>query len=100
MQVKLITTDGETRKINIKSFQDAKHQICGEGYLSPIEILTMSDGKLLLLDEEGKLKNLPFNENATKLAHEKSTIYPSDYIVGNVIIVDDVDEFDALSYKE
>jgi hypothetical protein len=54
----------------------------------------------MLLDEEGKLKGLEFNEEATRIAKEDNLIYPSDFIVGNVIIVDDVDEFDNLGYSE
>jgi hypothetical protein len=60
----------------------------------------MLDGRLMLLDEEGKLKGLEFNEEATRIAKEDNLIYPSDYIAGNAIIVDDVDEFDALGYEE
>jgi hypothetical protein len=59
----------------------------------------MSDGKLMLIDEEGKLKELGFNELATKMAKDDFLIYPSDFIAGDVIIVDDVDEFDNLSYS-
>jgi hypothetical protein len=52
-----------------------------------------------VIDEEGKLKNLEINEIATQIAHENNSIYPSDYIVGDVLLVDDVDEFDALPYE-
>lgn len=100
MQVTLITTEGDIKKVNIKTFKDAKHFVSKEYYESPIEILTMSDGRLMLLDEEGKLKELPFNEEATRRAKEDNLIFPSDYIAGNVIIVDDVDEFDSLAYQE
>jgi hypothetical protein len=99
MQVTLITTEGDIKKVNIKTFKDAKHFVSKEHYESPIEILYMSDGRLILLDEEGKLKDLDYNEEATRRAKEDNLIYPSDYIVGNVIIVDDVDEFDNLGYS-
>jgi hypothetical protein len=100
MQVTLITTEGEIKKVNIKSFKDAKHFVSKDFYESPIEMLTMDDGRLMLLDEEGKLKGLKFNEEATRRAKDDNLIYPSDFIAGNVIIVDDVDEFDALGYEE
>jgi hypothetical protein len=45
-----------------------------------------------------ELKNLDFNENATILAHELNVIYPSDYIVGDILVVD-LDEFDGLPYE-
>jgi hypothetical protein len=100
MQVTLITTEGEIKKVNIKSFKDAKHFVSKDFYESPIEMLTMDDGRLMLLDEEGKLKGLKFNEEATRRAKDDNLIYPSDFIAGNVIIVDDVDEFDSLGYSE
>jgi hypothetical protein len=100
MQVTLITTEGDIKKVNIKTFKDAKHFVSKDFYESPIEVLTMSDGRLMLLDEEGKLKNLEFNEEATRRAKDDNLIYPSDFIAGNVIIIDDVDEFDSLGYSE
>ena len=100
MQVTLITTENEIKKVNIKTFKDAKHFVSKDFYESPIEIITMSDGRLMLLDEEGKLKGLEYNEEATIRAKDENLIYPSDFIVGNVIIVDDVDEFDSLAYQE
>ena len=100
MQVTLITTENEIKKVNIKTFKDAKHFVSKDFYESPIEILTMPDGRLMLLDEEGKLKGLEYNEEATIRAKDENLIYPSDFIVGNVIIVDDVDEFDGLAYQE
>ena len=100
MQVTLITTENEIKKVNIKTLKDAKHFVSKDFYESPIEILTMSDGRLMLLDEEGKLKGLEYNEEATIRAKDENLIYPSDFIVGNVIIVDDVDEFDGLAYQE
>jgi hypothetical protein len=100
MQVTLITTEGDIKKVNIKTFKDAKHFVSKDFYESPIEVLTMSDGRLMLLDEEGKLKGLEYNEEATRRAKDDNLIYPSDFIVGNVIIVDDVDEFDSLGYSE
>ena len=99
MEVKLITTDEQIKKININSFQDAKHYVSSLHYKSPLEMLNMPNGTLILIDEEGKLKGLPYNEEATKMAHENALIYPSDYIVGDAILVEDVDEFDAISYK-
>ena len=53
----------------------------------------------MVIDEDGKLKNLEINEIATEIAHESNSIYPSDYIVGDVLVVDDVNEFDDLPYE-
>ena len=62
MQVTLITTEGDIKKVNIKPFKDAKHFVSKDFYESPIEVLTMSDGRLMLLDEEGKIKKLEYKE--------------------------------------
>lgn len=99
MNVTLITTDGKKSKVNIKTFDEARQLVCNSQYNSPAEIIVMLDGTFILIDEEGKLKNLDINELATQIAHENNSIYPSDYIVGDVLIVDDVDEFDALPYE-
>lgn len=99
MQVTLITTEGDIKKVNIKTFRDAKNFVSKDFYESPIEILTLLDGRLMLIDEEGKLKELEYNIEATRIAKKNNLIYPSDYIVGNALIVDDVDEFDNLSYS-
>jgi hypothetical protein len=99
MQVTLITTESDIKKVNIKTFRDAKNFVSKDFYESPIEILTLLDGRLMLIDEEGKLKELEYNIEATRIAKENNLIYPSDYIVGNALIVDDVDEFDNLSYS-
>jgi hypothetical protein len=99
MNVTLISTDGKRRKVNIKTFDEARKLVCNYQYNSPAEIIVMADGTFIVIDEEGKLKNLEINEIATQIAHENNSIYPSDYIVGDVLLVDDVDEFDALPYE-
>lgn len=99
MTVTLITTDGKKRKVNIKTFDEARQLVCNYQYNSPAEIIVMTDGTFIVIDEEGKLKNLEINEQATQIAYENNSIYPSDYIVGDVLLVDDVDEFDALPYE-
>jgi hypothetical protein len=99
MKAVLITVAGEEIKIVLTSFDSARKMICEYGYNSPLEIINLQDGKCMLIDEEGKLKKLALNQVATDLAHTIEAIYPSDYIVGNVIIIDDVDEFDELPYE-
>ena len=98
MEATLITTDNKKRKIKIKTFDEARQLVCDFNYNSSIEISILNDGTAILLDEEGKLKNLPFNEIATQIAHAGGGIYPSDFIVGDVLLVD-LDEFDGLPYE-
>ena len=99
MNVTLITTDGKKRKVSINTFDDARQMVCNYQYNSSVEIIVLMDGSFILIDEEGKLKNLALNEVATEIAHENNCIYPSDCIVGDVLLVDDVDEFDSLPFE-
>jgi len=99
MNVTLITTDGSRKKINIKSFDEARQLVCNYQYNSSAEIIVLMDGSFILFDEEGKLKNLKINEIATEIAHNNNCLYPSDCIVGDVIMVDDIDEFDSLPFE-
>ena len=99
MIVILITTDGSKEKKTIKTFEEARQLVCSYKHNSPAEVIVLADGTFILMDEEGKLKNLKVNELATEIAHENNSIYPSDCIVGDVLLVNDVDEFDLLPYK-
>lgn len=49
-----------------------------------IEIVYLSDGRLMVLNEEGKLNDLPFNALATKLYNPHAAL--PDYIVGDVLV--------------
>lgn len=48
-----------------------------------IECLNLSVGRLLICNEEGKLKGLDFNERATDLVRKNGY---NDYIVGDVLL--------------
>jgi hypothetical protein len=99
MNVILITTDGKRKKVNIKTFDEARQLVCNFQYNSSAEIIVLMDGTFIVMDEEGKLKKLERNQIATEIAQENNSIYPSDYIAGDVILVDDVDEFDSLPFE-
>jgi len=99
MNVTLITTDGNRKKVNIKTFDEARQLVCNYQYNSSAEIVVLMDGSFILLDEEGKLKKLNFNEVATQIAQDNNCLYPSDYIAGDVLLIDDIDEFDGLPYE-
>jgi len=99
MTVTLITTDGSRKKVTIKSFDEARQLVCNYQYNSPAEIVILESSTFILIDEEGKLKNLEVNKIATSLAHLNEAIYPSDCIVGDVLLIDEIDEFDSLPYE-
>jgi hypothetical protein len=96
MKAVLITTDNEKKSIEIKSIRDLKTKICSDFYKSPMEIIHLENNSCLIIDEEGKFKDLDFNELATKIAHDNNSISPSDFVSGNAILINDIDEFDML----
>ena len=50
-----------------------------------IEIVPLTKNRLMIVDEEGKLKGLPLNPMATKIYDEESFCV-ADIIVGNALI--------------
>lgn len=54
-----------------------------------VEFIYLKDDKILIIDEEGKLKNSEINKEATKLVKQSSFIGDYlDYIVGIAILID------------
>ena len=84
----IIKVDGtvvETEPANGTDFKLAEMKaVIGGGY---IEIFALSDGRLMVLDEEGKLKRFPRNPKATELARDR--LMYGDFICGDVLVCDD-----------
>ena len=56
------------------------------GYIGGhIEIVPLKNNRLMIVDEEGKLKNLPYNKPATEI-YDKESFCVADIIVGNALI--------------
>lgn len=89
----LIRTEGEIvdiKPLNKKSFTLEEMQAFVGGN---IEIITLPSGKVLVVNEEGKLNGLPKNEHATEIWKEEYPIekYPHNndsLVVGDVLISD------------
>ncbi len=64
-----------------KTFRLEELQAIVGGY---IQIIALSDGRLMVLNEEGKLKNLPPNHAATELTRD--VLCSGDYIAGDVLV--------------
>lgn len=80
---KLYRYDGIIEDVTPKSGSDftlEEMQAMVGGY---IETLSLTDGKWIVVNEEGKLNNLPLNFNATKIIRDNGY---NDYIVGNALI--------------
>jgi len=54
-----------------------------------IEMMSLPDGRHMILNEEGKLTSLPLNLMATALAGTSGVLGPSDYIAGDVLVCED-----------
>lgn len=79
----LYTTDGERRKVtpsNGTDFSLEELQGFVGGY---IEIIRLGASKLMVINEEGKLHNLPLNIKATGIIQQYGR---NDVIVGNTLV--------------
>jgi len=80
----LITSSGQVKEmtfskkmITLKEMQD-----CVEGY---IEFVWLKDGKILVVNEDGKIKGLESNPIATGIIMRQGI---NDHIVGNALLID------------
>lgn len=83
----IIKTNGEvieTAPKNGTDFQLEELQSIVGGY---IEIVNLQDGRIICLNEEGKLYNLPYNTRATDIL--RAALLTIDFIVGDVLVCKD-----------
>ena len=99
MEAVLYALDGTKRKIKVSSFVEARGIVCNYDPNGLAEIVRLPDGNLFMIDEEGKNKNYPINKIATSMAHLNEAIYPHDCIVGDVLLFEDENEFEEMSYE-
>lgn len=82
---KFIKASGEKIDItpcNKKMFELEEAQALVGGY---IQIIHVGNDRVMVFDEEGKLKRKPVNQVATMIAKMHRAIFPTDFIVGDVI---------------
>lgn len=77
--ISLIITPANGQTFTLEELQTAVG-----GYIETIELL---DGRVMVINEEGKLENLPKNPIATAVALDAG-IAKNDYIVGNALVCD------------
>lgn len=82
----IIRTDGTEENLFGLTLDNMQKAVGGN-----IEIIPTNDGRLMVLNEEGKLLELPLNRKATLLT--RGVVAPSDLIVGDVIVANN-DEID------
>lgn len=86
MKAKIYKADGtviEATPANGTDFQLEELQKIVGGY---IEIVSLLDNEIMVINEEGKLADLPVNEKATEFYIEANGF--DDYIVGDVLVCD------------
>jgi hypothetical protein len=76
----IITPNGSTTILTDCSLASLQKAVGGY-----IEIIHLEDGRLLVIDEEGKLKGLTENPTATMLLHTAGGM-PQDFVVGTVVL--------------
>jgi hypothetical protein len=98
MEAILYRLDGRKSKMKIDSFVDARRIVCNYDANGLAEVVKLNNGFILLIDEEGKLKNYSINKEATSMAHLNESIYPHDCIFGDALLLDE-NEFEDLIYE-
>jgi hypothetical protein len=77
--MQLLKTDGTTQEYDDNTLEGMQAAVGGY-----IQIVNTKDGKLMVMNEEGKLEGLEFNETATEMVE----LFPGDYVAGNVLIAE------------
>lgn len=85
IMAKLYKTSGETLDVEPRNGTDFQYDELNSFVGGLIEIIWLNNEDLMVVNEEGKLKDLPFNEKATELY---GSIFgeSTDFIVGDALI--------------
>ena len=81
----LIKTNGEETNVTPQNKTDFKLDELQNYVGGIIEIVRTKDNKMMVINEEGKINELPMNEKATDLYIHSDF----DFIVGDVLICDE-----------
>ena len=83
--IKTDSTYVEVQPKNGKKFSLKELQEYVGGY---IELITLPNtNEYMVINEEGKIMNLPENGFASAIAQDQTAIYEDDYIAGDVLII-------------
>ncbi|WP_289075725.1 DUF3846 domain-containing protein [uncultured Bacteroides sp.] len=83
----IIYEDGTEKEVSPKNGTDFKLEEMQDVVNGYIDIIRMGDGKIMVINDEGKFE-CEYNRRATEIAHSYGTLFPGDYISGNVILCD------------
>lgn len=88
MQTMRINTDGIIKDIKPSNRNNFRLKELRDIVNGMVELVNLSKRKVyMVINEEGKLLNLPRNEGATALWEEEYGSNTGDYIVGDVAII-------------
>lgn len=82
----IIKANGKTIYVDPKNGTDFSLEELQSFVGGNIQIVHLLRGELMVINEEGKLRNLPVNEEMTILAKWKGAISGNDFIVGDALI--------------
>lgn len=86
MESYILCTNGEKKVVRPKNGTDFK-LVELQGFVGGyIEVVTLDNGRIMVVNEEGKLLGLDYNIGATNLVYECGI---KDLIVGDVLVCDD-----------
>ena len=83
----IIKTTGEVVEVSPENGTDFQLEELWDIVGGYIEIVNLQDGRLLCLDDEGKLKGKDRNHKATDIYH--AALHCNDFIVGDVLVCRD-----------
>jgi hypothetical protein len=83
----LITPDGITTNVYAKENEFTLKEMYSLLSCSMVQAITIEDGRVMWIDEEGKLKPHQVNPDATKMLHASGGM-DDDYIAGPVLITE------------
>jgi hypothetical protein len=88
MKALIVKVDGTAK---VEDIEINNHEAINAVVGGWIEMVNVGKG-FMYVNEEGKLNNLPLNPRMTKWCLQGGHIHPDDFIVGNCVIVGDIDE--------
>jgi len=80
----IIKTTGEVIETKPKNGTDFSLEELNEVVGGYIEVISLHDGRLIVCDEEGKLKGKDRNHKATEFF--RLTLLTTDFLVGDVLV--------------
>ena len=83
--IKTDSTYVEVQPKNGKKFSLKELQEYVAGYIELIELPITNE--YMIINEEGKIMNLPENRFATAIVNDQKVIMPHDYIAGDALII-------------